>query len=134
MSTTTPDDLRDVPLLAALDPQQIEMLAERLTTESYRLGQSIVREGEIGYSFFIVKSGTADVTREAEVLRDLKPGDFFGEMGIMSVDGKRTATVTARSDVEVWAMFGTDFRVLQRDHADVAEALQNAVKERTTEQ
>jgi CRP-like cAMP-binding protein len=134
MSATTPDDLREVPLFATLDQHQLQVLADRMTTESYRSGQSIVREGDVGYTFFVMRSGMADVTRGTVALRDLKPGDFFGELGILSQDGKRTATVTARSDVEVWAMFGTDFRALQTDDADVASALQRAVDERTNEQ
>jgi CRP-like cAMP-binding protein len=123
-----------VPLFATLDQHQLQVLADRMTTESYRSGQSIVREGDVGYTFFVMRSGMADVTRGTVALRDLKPGDFFGELGILSQDGKRTATVTARSDVEVWAMFGTDFRALQTDDADVASALQRAVDERTNEQ
>jgi CRP-like cAMP-binding protein len=134
MSATTPDDLREVPLFATLDQHQLQVLADRMTTESYRSGQSIVREGDVGYTFFVMRSGMEDVTRGKVALRDLEPGDFFGELGILSQDGKRTATVTARSDVEVWAMFGTDFRALQTDDADVASALQRAVDERTNEQ
>jgi CRP-like cAMP-binding protein len=134
MSATTPDDLREVPLFATLDQHQLQVLADRMTTESYRSGQSIVREGDVGYTFFVMRSGMADVTLGTVALRDLEPGDFFGELGILSQDGKRTATVTARSDVEVWAMFGTDFRALQIDDADVASALQRAVDERTNEQ
>jgi cAMP-dependent protein kinase regulator/CRP/FNR family cyclic AMP-dependent transcriptional regulator/cGMP-dependent protein kinase 2 len=130
MSTATPDDLRGVPLLSGLDEPQLRVVLRHLTTESYRPGQSIVREGEVGYSFFVIKSGRAEVTSGDQVLRQLGPGDFFGELGISSRDGKRTATVTARDQVDVWAMLGTNFRQLQLEHTEVAELIREAAGRR----
>jgi CRP-like cAMP-binding protein len=130
MSTAMPDDLRGVPLLSGLDEAQLRVVVRHLTTESYRPGQSIVREGEVGYSFFVIKSGRAEVTIGDQVRRQLGPGDFFGELGISSRDGKRTATVTARDQVDVWAMLGTNFRQLQLEHTDVAELIREAAGRR----
>ncbi|HEX5016933.1 MAG TPA: cyclic nucleotide-binding domain-containing protein [Actinomycetes bacterium] len=133
MTQATPDDLRHVPLLSGLDDRQLQVVASHLTAESYRSGQSIVREGDVGYSIFIIKTGRVDVTSGDRVLRQLGPGDFFGELGIVSPDGKRTATVTARDDAEVWTMLGTSFRQLELDNADVAEAIQVTAQRRLSE-
>ena len=133
MTQATPDDLRHVPLLSGLDDRQLQVVAGHLTSDSYRSGQSIVREGDVGYSIFIIKSGRVDVTSGDRVLRQLGPGDFFGELGIVSPDGKRTATVTARDDAEVWTMLGTSFRQLERDNADVAQAIQVTAQRRLSE-
>ena len=130
MGLPTPDELRVSPLLAMLDDRQLHVVGAFLTPETYQSGRSIVREGDVGYVLFIIKSGEAEVTREAEVLRRLEPGDFFGEIAIVSEDGKRTATVTARTDVDVWSMFGTSFRKLQVEYPDVAAALEAVVAER----
>lgn len=122
--------LEEVPLLESLDDEQRAVVADHLDLEIYHPGQAIVREGESGYSFFIIKSGEAVVTRDGEELRTMSHGDFFGEVAIMGQDGRRTATVTATTDLEAWAMFGTSFRELQVGHGEVAQALEKAVAER----
>jgi CRP-like cAMP-binding protein len=130
MGLPTPDELRVSPLLAMLDDRQLHVVGAFLTPETYQSGRSIVREGDVGYVLFIIKSGDAEVSRGSEILRHLGPGDFFGEIAIVSEDGKRTATVTARTDVDVWSMFGTSFRKLQVEYPDVAAALEAVVAER----
>ncbi|MFL6288497.1 MAG: cyclic nucleotide-binding domain-containing protein [Actinomycetes bacterium] len=130
MTSPTVAELREVPLFSTLNDVQLQVVASFLSTESYRSGRSIVREGEVGYVFFVIKSGQADVTQGARVLRLLGPGDFFGEIAIVSEDGKRTATVSARTSVEVWAMVGTSFRQLQVKDPDVAQTLSVAIDNR----
>ena len=130
MTAPTMAELREVPLFSTLDDIQLQVVAGFLTTESYRSGRSIVREGEVGYEFFVMKSGQADVTQGARVLRLLGPGEFFGEIAIVSEDGKRTATVSARTSVEVWAMLGTSFRQLQVQDPEVAQRLSDAIDKR----
>lgn len=130
MTSPTMAELREVPLFSTLDDVQLQVVATFLSTESYRSGRSIVREGEVGYVFFVIKSGQADVTQGAQVLRLLGPGDFFGEIAIVSEDGKRTATVSARTSVDVWAMLGTSFRQLQVQDPEVAETLRVAIDNR----
>lgn len=129
-TTPTPDELREIPLLSTLSDQTLTVLVDYFTTADFRSGQSIVREGDVGYTFFVIRSGHVDVTQGTETLRMLNPGDFFGEIAIKSSDGKRSATVTARDDVEVWTMLGHGLRRLEVEHPDVAKALQQAAAER----
>ena len=131
MGLPTPDELRVSPLLSMLDDRQLHVVGAFLTPETYQSGRSIVREGDVGYVLFIIKSGEAEVSREAEILRRLAPGDFFGEIAIVSEDGKADLPpVTARTDVDVWSMFGTSFRKIQVEYPDVAAALEAVVAER----
>lgn len=89
----------------------------------------MVTEGQAGYAFYVLESGKATVTRDGDELRTLEPGDFFGEIAILG-GGRRTATVTATEPVVAWVMFGTTFRTLQMARPDVAEALQDAMRQR----
>jgi CRP-like cAMP-binding protein len=57
-----------------------------------------------------------------EEIRQLGPGDFFGELSIVG-DGRRTATVKATSPVTVWSMFGTQFRRLEQQFPEVAKRI-----------
>jgi CRP-like cAMP-binding protein len=129
MSQADDSELESVALFAELDGSQRAIVAELLTLESYRNGLSIVREGEVGYVFYIVRTGRVEVSHEGTLLRVLEPGDFFGEIAILG-DGKRSTTVTARGDVEVWAMFGSSLGQLERDHPAIASTIRETVRER----
>ena len=66
---------------------------------------TVIKQGEAGESFYIIKSGTVKVTQtqdgssRVETLKDeLKSGDYFGEIALLE-DGARMATVSATSDV-----------------------------------
>ena len=85
-------------------------------------GDVLAREGASGYTFFAILDGTVDVDRGGEFLETLGPGDFFGEMAIVG-EGRRNATVTAASEVEVVVLFGTEFRTLEDDHPEAAERI-----------
>ena len=66
----------------------------------------IVREGEWPYEFFAIEQGTAEVRRGDQLLAELGPGDFFGEMGLVG-DTRRNASVVA----DLAAHRGRDDRV-----------------------
>jgi CRP-like cAMP-binding protein len=71
--------------------------------------------------FFIVE-GTAVVnTKRDEV--ELGPGQFFGELALMSSDATRTARVRAKTQLRCLALDRTSFRALIAEHPDVAAAL-----------
>ena len=131
MSQANGKDLESVALFSGLDANERDIIAGLLSLESYGNGLTIVREGEVGYVFYVVKTGRVEVSHEGTLLRVLEPGDFFGEIAILG-DGKRSTTVTARGDVEVWAMFGTSLGQLERDHPEIASTIQGAVRERLT--
>ena len=67
--------------------------------------------------------------RDGTFLETLGPGDFFGEMAILG-PGRRNATVTVASPVELLVLFGTEFRALESQHPQVAELIRQKVSER----
>jgi CRP-like cAMP-binding protein len=129
MSDPTAAALLDLPLLAGLSDDFRAHLADILEVEEHDAGHVIVREGASGYAFYIISSGTVSVTHEGQELRTMGAGEYFGEISI-DRQGRRTATVTATSPVELWVLFGTDFRVLEDNHPEVASALSAAIEER----
>jgi NADH dehydrogenase len=73
----------------------------------YEPGQEIVREGEIGHTMFIIRSGEVEVIQNTpdgeKLLNLLSTGDHFGELAIFR-DGRRSATVRAKTKVEILLM------------------------------
>ena len=128
-SAPTADDLATVPLLSGLARPVLAALAERFEVEEHAGGAPVVTEGRAGYAFYVIAEGLAAVLHDGRHMRELGPGDFFGEIAIMG-GGRRTATVVAATPLVVWVLFGTVFRTLQTTDPEVAEALQTAMTER----
>ena len=63
-------------------------------------GEILVREGQFGKEFFLILSGTAEVTQKGRLVNALGPGDFFGELAALN-RGPRNATVTALCDLDL---------------------------------
>lgn len=98
------------------DITQIQTLkAERLRVDHYEPGEVILNKNEIGRELFIVKSGEVEVydpaiDGEAEhVIATCARGEVFGEKALL-VEGPRTASVRAKTAVDVLVMSRTDFR------------------------
>jgi CRP-like cAMP-binding protein len=93
MSAAAAEDLVGVPLFADLEPDEREALASWFEIQEVSADVKLTGEGASGYSFFVIREGTATVTIDGNEVRTLEPGDFFGELAILG-DGRRTATVT----------------------------------------
>jgi CRP-like cAMP-binding protein len=124
-----PVRLRDLPLFSELAEAELVHLAAYAEMKSADPGAVFIHEGASGYTFFVILEGTVDVDRNGERIESLGPGDFFGEMAILG-SGRRNATVTASTHVEVLVLFGTVFRTMESDHPHVAELIRRKVAER----
>ena len=93
--------LRRIPLFANVESAKLKLMcfaSERIT---YKSGQSLFEQGDVGDAAFIIIEGTADVivTHDAPlVVAQVGKDDIVGEIAIL-VDIPRTATVTATSDL-----------------------------------
>jgi voltage-gated potassium channel len=123
------DELGKVPLFEPLSEADRREVASWFDPKRAGAGSVLTGEGASGYSFFVLVGGTATVTVGDEDVGTLGPGDFFGEVALLD-GGRRTATVTAASDVDLLALFGTDFRRLQQAFPEVAGRLEAAMQER----
>ena len=92
-------------------------IAERMRRRRFGPGDVIIRQGDPGETFYLVRSGTVEVTRRAgaagaeDHITTLGPGTCFGERALME-DDLRNASVTAAEEVEVYALAKVDFWTL----------------------
>src|SRR5919108_2310232 len=117
------------PLFTGLGKRECRALAMKCDRIDIPEGKKLAREGDFAYEFFVITEGTAEVTHGSGHVRDLGPGDFFGEIGILASE-RRTATVTATSPMEVIVMTSQALRQLNREEPDVARRLKQAIDER----
>jgi CRP-like cAMP-binding protein len=122
-------ELRSIPLFESLPRDERSVVAQHADEMDVAEGTLLVRQGEFAYEFFVIEEGSAEVVRDGRHLADLGPGDFMGEMGIVS-KAVRNATVTATSDSKVIVMTEQAFRSMSSTNADIAERIRAAVEER----
>ncbi len=109
--------LSAVPLFAQLPEQEIQNLATTLRLRSIPDGMVLFHEGDTGQHFYIVRAGELQVvkslgTHDERIVNTRKPGEFVGEMSLFNLDGKRTASVRANGDSQVWEMTRQEFDAL----------------------
>jgi len=95
--------LRGVPIFGPLAPATLERLAMNLVPVRREAGETVCREGDVGDRFYLVAAGELDVDVSGASGRRLTAGDAFGEIALLR-DVPRTATVTARTDVELYVL------------------------------
>ena len=112
-------ELERVPLFADLDRRQLKKLAALFRERTLADGTSAVQEGTMsGVGFFVVTSGEASVSVGGEEVATLGPGDWFGELALIT-RGERTATVTAKGELHCLEIPFWDFREFAQANADV---------------
>jgi MFS family permease len=100
--------LRGVAMFAPLPVARLEQLARHLVPVHVAEGEPIIREGEIGDRFYVIGAGEVEVTERGRFRRTEHPGDCFGEIALLR-DVPRTATVVARTEVELLALDREEF-------------------------
>jgi CRP/FNR family cyclic AMP-dependent transcriptional regulator len=103
------DLLKRVPLFAGCSKAELRELAVVADEIDLREGRTLVREGQRGREFFVLVDGTVRVSRKGRKLAELGPGDWFGEIALLT-DTPRTATVTATTPIRVLVLTDRAFR------------------------
>jgi len=116
--------LRGVPLLASLPESLLERLARESTSVEFQAGVPIVREGEPGDRFYVVRSGQVSILG-----RTFGPGEAFGEIALLR-NVPRTATAVAVTDVELVALEREPFVAAVTGHAPSAAAADTVIAAR----
>lgn len=127
-----PTRLAQIPLFAELGPDRLERVAAACNELQVDEGETLLREGDFGYSLFAITAGTAEVLQDGVVIRTLRPGDVFGEIAVLS-GGRRTATVAATSALELMVLFNRDLWRLEHNAPDVVAALRETITARLGE-
>jgi CRP-like cAMP-binding protein len=111
--------LKNVPLFAGCTKKELRELAARTDEIDLRDGYVLMREGRPGREFVVLVEGTARVTRDGEKVADLGPGDWVGEIALLT-NVPRTATVTATSPIRVLVVTDRAFKRLVETMPSIA--------------
>jgi MFS family permease len=113
--------LRGISIFAPLPPVTLEQLASSLTRVRVPAGAVVFRRGDPGDRFYVIGDGEVTVAPDGRPPVTLSGGDYFGEIALLR-DIPRTATVTARTEAELYALERDFFIAAVTGHAPSAEA------------
>jgi CRP-like cAMP-binding protein len=129
MARTNSDDrLRAIPIFSELSKRELRTVSRLMTEIAVSEGRTLCREGEVGRDFMIILDGTAVVRRGGRKIASLGPGDFLGELAVLS-GAPRTADVVATSDMTLETLNRREFMTLLDESGPIAKkVLIGAVK------
>jgi CRP/FNR family cyclic AMP-dependent transcriptional regulator len=119
--------LANVPLFAGLDPAALSALEEQTKVKRYQKRTVIIEKGDESSTLYVLEQGRAKVyvsddTGREIVLRELQPGDHFGELALLG-GSPRTASVETLTDCEVRLLTGQVFKDFLSQQPEVALGL-----------
>jgi CRP/FNR family transcriptional regulator, cyclic AMP receptor protein len=126
---TKADALGRCPLFSSLQRSDLVQLAKVTEDLEVEEGKVLAREGEIGQEFFVIVEGEVSVTKDGQEIRRLGPGDFFGEIALLQ-DVRRTATVTAATQLRFFVLTRQGFRSLFAHQPEIEAQVRKAAEER----
>ena len=135
--------LKGVHLFQPLTGEELMTLAARLSVTPFRRGEVVTRQGAAADHLFLIERGDVEVTIEgadghgpghghARRVATLRGGDVFGEMGLMTGE-RRTATVTALTDVSCYRLDKAAFEATLKSRPEIAEAISTLLAKRKLE-
>jgi CRP-like cAMP-binding protein len=128
--------LQRMPVFTNLPRETLDDVAAHLLLRHAPAGEVIFAPGDPGDAMYFVESGQIELTNEdeerQETLARLIPGDFFGEMALLT--GKsRSVTAQAVVNTNLWALYRTDFDTLLVRHPVLTVSLSNTLRERLSQ-
>eukprot|EP00981_Chlorochromonas_danica_P000013 scaffold17_cov187-Ochromonas_danica.AAC.9 len=103
--------LKKVSILSSLSDSQLSTIARRLSSKQFIEGEIIIKQGDVGDSFYMLIEGAVSIQVNHITVATLEPGTFFGEMALLSNE-KRSATVSAVCDTTCLVLSRNDFNDL----------------------
>jgi CRP-like cAMP-binding protein len=123
------DLLGKVPLFAGLSKRDLQRVARIADEIDLREGKKLISEGYSGREFFVLLEGSAEVRRKGRKVNIMSPGDFFGEIALLS-DRLTTATVTTTEPSRALVITRASFKSLLRDEPAVQLKVLQALADR----
>jgi len=119
MTLSAAETVDQVQLFSSLGKRERRKLADGLKERRYSSGDALSSEHEGGIGFFLVAEGSATVTVNGNPRRTLGPGDYFGEMALITGE-PRSAAITADTEMVAYVLSQWNFKPLVLDHPEVA--------------
>ncbi|MGH7815298.1 MAG: cyclic nucleotide-binding domain-containing protein [Candidatus Binataceae bacterium] len=130
-------EMRAADILRGLSDDDLRVLVPSVTLREFGAGEILVRQGEAGETFYVIRNGEVEVivkTADGESRRvtTLGRAQFFGEAALLLGEA-RNATVRALTDVEVIEMDRVGFTSLFKENPEAGELISEVIATRESE-
>ncbi len=133
----TPQDIKSLiqntPLFTDLYPEIVDKIFTASKHINYNSGETIVNEGDLGNSLFIILRGSVNVRKNLDgrqhTIAVLNEGDIFGEIALM-INQPRTATVVAAENSELLQVFRRSLEPIMKEHPSLLIRLNKMMADR----
>jgi CRP-like cAMP-binding protein len=130
------DALHKVDLFKLFSESELQAVADSLKFAPFAKGDVITRQGAVAHWLYILTEGEAEVVLETpagkHTLNSIRAPNFFGEMGMMT-GAPRSATVTAKTDVECYQLDKKSFESIIHSRPSIAEEITQVLVARQAE-
>jgi CRP-like cAMP-binding protein len=114
--------ISSVPIFSGLAQKELRSVAESGKQRSYKPGDKVVGEGEVGIGFYLILGGKVDVKKGGRAIASLSRGQYFGEMSL--IDGeRRSADVVAAEPTTCFLLTPGAFSDLMKRNPEIALGL-----------
>jgi CRP-like cAMP-binding protein/Fe-S-cluster-containing hydrogenase component 2 len=124
-----------IPIFAGVSQTILDELALKVTLHSYDTGDVVFRQNDDVDALYLVRYGFVKVSEydkdgQEKVVAYLKEGHYFGEIALLAMDGKRTATVSAINRIELIKISREEFNKLTDSHPSMLANIRKIIKRR----
>ena len=126
----SPDVLEESPMFKGADPLLLSAVILALRSVTVEQGEMIIYHGDVASEMYFICRGEVEVIdASGKVIKKLKDGDFFGEIGILMATA-RTASIRAKTLCDLFVLTREDFSRILKDHPQFADNMMKIAKER----
>ncbi len=118
----TDDRLASISIFSELSKKELRKISRLMTEISIDAGRVLIRQGDPGREFMIIRSGDAEVIRNGKKIAEVGAGDFLGELAVLS-GAPRNASVIATSDMVIEALNRREFMSLLDENPKIAKKI-----------
>jgi CRP/FNR family transcriptional regulator, cyclic AMP receptor protein len=111
MTGVSLEAVQHVPLFVDWNKREVQEIARLFKEHRFSRGETVVKEGSVGDSFFLIESGEAGVFIGGKGRTTLKPGDYFGEIALID-EGTRMASIVASTELVCHELTSRNFQSL----------------------
>lgn len=126
------DNLAETWLFSTCSRRELSRIARSCDEIDVKPGRALTTEGEIGREFFLIRSGKATVKRKNRKVATLGPGQYFGELSLLS-RLPRNSTITADTDMDLLVLGQRELSALIEDVPSIAHKMLEVMAKRLSE-
>jgi CRP-like cAMP-binding protein len=115
--------LRGIPIFADVPERILRQIARAMTEFEAPAGQVLIQQGQPGSGLLIVEEGAVVVERPGRRPIELGPGEFVGELALLTPEGVHRARVRTKTPAVLLAMSRQDFNTFLREEPRIAVAM-----------